>query len=78
MSRAAGLKASAAVGTLPSARAAFTRICIFVRVFGLLGWLGEWLRDHDLKVMRPGAAEDPVLGAALRWLRRRRFMEGSS
>ena len=24
---------------------------IFVLVFGLQGWLGEWLRDHDLKVI---------------------------
>ena len=24
---------------------------IFVLVFGLQGWLGEWLRDHDLKII---------------------------
>jgi len=24
---------------------------IFVLVFGLQGWMGEWLRDHDLKVI---------------------------
>jgi sulfate/thiosulfate transport system permease protein len=24
---------------------------IYVLVFGLQGWLGEWLRDHDLKVI---------------------------
>ena len=24
---------------------------IFVLVFGLQGWLGEWLRDHDLRVI---------------------------
>ena len=24
---------------------------IFVLVFGLQGWVGEWLRDHDLKVI---------------------------
>ena len=24
---------------------------VFVLVFGLQGWLGEWLRDHDLKII---------------------------
>ena len=24
---------------------------IYVLVFGLQGWFGEWLRDHDLKVI---------------------------